>query len=74
MRFGIACRDIVPPFRTKMYGYGARVDLYEDVNDPLTFTAIVLEDLVRMRRNACSISMQERKFQPMRSFTFRPSG
>lgn len=44
MRFGIACRDIVPPFRTRMYGYGARIDLYEDVNDPLTFTAIVLEE------------------------------
>ncbi len=44
MRFGVACRDIVPPFRTRMYGYGGRVDLYEGVNDPLTFTAIVLQE------------------------------
>ena len=44
MRFGIAVRDIAPPFRMPMYGYGGRRDAFDKVNDPLTFTAVVLED------------------------------
>jgi len=44
MRFGLARCEIVPPFRTRMYGYSARQDLFDDVNDPLTFTAIILEE------------------------------
>jgi len=44
MRFGIATVDITPPFPTTMAGYGARVDRYDDVHDPLTFTALVLEE------------------------------
>ena len=44
MRFGLAVADIVPPFRTPMYGYGARKDGFDWVNDPLTFTALVLEE------------------------------
>jgi len=44
MRFGIATREIVPPFKTQMRGYGVRWDYFDDVNDPLTFTAVVLEE------------------------------
>ena len=44
MRFGIASRSIVPPFRVRMWGYGDRSDLAEYANDPLTFTAVVLEE------------------------------
>lgn len=44
MRFGIATADITPPFRTLMHGYSARKDYYDGVNDPLTFTAVVLEE------------------------------
>ena len=44
MRFGLATRDITPDFPTLMGGYGARKDTYDGVNDPLTFTAIVLEE------------------------------
>lgn len=44
MRFGIAVREITPPFKTRMHGYGARQDMFDGVNDPLTFTAVVLEE------------------------------
>ncbi len=44
MRFGLAVRDITPPFRLPMYGYGARKDVFDDAYDPLTFTALVLEE------------------------------
>jgi neutral ceramidase len=44
MRIGLACREITPPFATTMWGYGARLDHFDEVNDPLTFTAIVLEE------------------------------
>ena len=44
MRFGVACCEIVPPSRTKMAGYAARNDTFDGVNDPLTYTAIVLEE------------------------------
>ena len=44
MRFGIATCDITPTFPTLMHGYGARTDLYDGVNDPLTFTAVVIEE------------------------------
>jgi hypothetical protein len=44
MRFGLASREITPPFPTNMGGYGARHDVFDDVNDPLTFTAVVLEE------------------------------
>jgi len=43
MRFGIATTEITPPFPTAMHGYGARHDRFDEVNDPLTFTAVVLE-------------------------------
>ena len=44
MRFGIAQIDISPPFRTTMAGYGARQDFFDAINDPLTFTALILEE------------------------------
>ncbi len=44
MRLGIAVREITPPFPMPMGGYGARTDVFDDVNDPLTFTAVVLEE------------------------------
>ncbi len=44
MRIGLACRNITPPFRTTMGGYGARQDHFDGVHDPLTFTAIVIEE------------------------------
>ena len=44
MRFGLATREIVPPFPTGMHGYGVRLDLFDGVNDPVTFTAVVLEE------------------------------
>ncbi len=44
MRFGIATREISPPFRTHMQGYGSRVDRFDAINDPLTFTAVILEE------------------------------
>ena len=44
MRFGLATADISPPFRTTMGGYGARQDHFDDINDPLVFTALILEE------------------------------
>ena len=44
MHFGVASCEIAPPFKTKMAGYGARNDTFDGVNDPLTYTAIVLEE------------------------------
>ncbi|HRU06107.1 MAG TPA: hypothetical protein P5137_10095, partial [Candidatus Brocadiia bacterium] len=44
MRFGIAVRDITPPFKTPMYGYGCRRDVFDCVNDPMTLTALLLEE------------------------------
>ena len=44
MRFGLDHCEIVPPFSTTMRGYSARKDTFDGVNDPLTFTAIVLEE------------------------------
>jgi len=44
MRFGITTIDITPPFPTAMHGYGGRLDTWDTVNDPLTFTAVVLEE------------------------------
>lgn len=44
MRFGIGVREITPQARMRMYGYAARQDVFDGVNDPLTFTALVLED------------------------------
>ncbi|MDH7568430.1 MAG: hypothetical protein QHJ73_02420 [Armatimonadota bacterium] len=44
MRYGIATRDITPPFPTSMGGYGARRDYFDGVNDPLTLTCVVLEE------------------------------
>ena len=44
MRFGITTVDITPPFSTAMHGYGGRLDAWDAVNDPLTFTAVVLEE------------------------------
>ena len=44
MRFGLATREITPPFPTRMYGYAVRQDTFDAVHDPLTFTAVVLEE------------------------------
>lgn len=44
MKFGINRTDITPDYRTLMDGYGARNDTNDGVNDPLTFTALVLEE------------------------------
>lgn len=44
MRFGIASQEITPPFPTRMHGYAARQDAFDGVNDPLTCTAIALEE------------------------------
>ena len=44
MRFGIAVVDITPPFPTFMHGYSARKDSYDDTHDPLTLTAVILEE------------------------------
>ncbi|MBI3948492.1 MAG: hypothetical protein HY321_21440 [Armatimonadetes bacterium] len=44
MRFGVSVKNIVPPFRTCMGGYGGRRDYFDGVNDPITFTAIVIEE------------------------------
>ncbi len=44
MRFGVAITDISPPFRVPMCGYGYRKDSFDGVHDPLTFTALVLEE------------------------------
>jgi hypothetical protein len=43
MHFGIATCNISPPFPTSMGGYGKRDDMFDDVHDPLEFTAVVLE-------------------------------
>ena len=56
MRFGIASRDIVPPFRVPIWGYGDRSDLAEGANDPLTVTAVVLEEEGR-RALLCAADM-----------------
>ncbi|MSS71330.1 MAG: hypothetical protein EXS64_07555 [Candidatus Latescibacteria bacterium] len=44
MRFGIANREITPPFPTRMHGYAVRQDNFDGVNDPLMGTAVVLEE------------------------------
>jgi len=44
MRFGIAVTDVTPPFKTPMRGYSVRKDHFDAVHDPLTFTAVVLEE------------------------------
>ena len=44
MQFGIATADISPTFPMTMAGYGARLDRFDDVHDPLSFTALILEE------------------------------
>ncbi len=44
MKFGIDRTDITPGWATYMAGYGARNDLSDGVNDPLTFTSLILEE------------------------------
>ncbi len=44
MRFGIGRREITPPLYTHMHGYAGRRDTNDGVNDPLVFTAIVMEE------------------------------
>ncbi len=44
MRFGMAVSDITPPFKAPMRGYADRKDYFDAVHDPLTFTALVLEE------------------------------
>lgn len=44
MKFGINRIDITPDYRTLMDGYGGRNDINDGVNDPLTFTSLVLEE------------------------------
>lgn len=43
MRFGVSTASIVPPFKTRMYGYWNRFDPFDEVNDELTVTAVHLE-------------------------------
>jgi len=43
MRFGLASRDITPPFPTAMHGYAARKDCFDAIHDPLVLNAVVLE-------------------------------
>lgn len=43
MKFGLDRTDITPGYRTFFAGYGLR-DVSDGVNDPLTFTALVLEE------------------------------
>ena len=44
MRFGLATREITPPFPTRMHGYAVRQDTFDGSHDPLTFTAVVVEE------------------------------
>ena len=44
MKFGIDRTDITPGWPTYMAGYGARNDTSDGVNDPLTFTSLILEE------------------------------
>lgn len=44
MRFGLATHDITPPQRMSMGGYFDRDDAFDTVHDPLTLTALVLEE------------------------------
>ncbi|NLW49936.1 MAG: hypothetical protein GXY85_03715 [Candidatus Brocadiaceae bacterium] len=44
MRFGLAVADITPMSRMPMRGYATRKDLFDRVHDPLTVTAVVLEE------------------------------
>jgi len=44
MRFGIAVVDITPPFPTTLAGYAARQDHFDRINDPVTFTALILQE------------------------------
>ncbi len=68
MRFGVSQIDITPPFPTTMAGYAARQDFYDDVHDPLTFTAIVLEE--RGRRAVLGaadlITFENERVMPLR--------
>jgi neutral ceramidase len=43
MRFGVSSASIVPPFKTRMYGYWNRFDPFDDVHGELTVTAVYLE-------------------------------
>jgi len=44
MQFGIARTEITPPFPMPMAGFGFRMDAFDTVHDPLTFTAVYLND------------------------------
>jgi len=44
MRFGIATCDITPTAPLRLSGFCARRDVFDSVNDSLTFTALVLEE------------------------------
>ena len=48
MRFGIDRVSITPDWPTYMAGYGARNDLSDGVNDPLTFSSLILEEKGKM--------------------------
>lgn len=44
MKFGINRVDITPDYRTLMDGYEERNDINDGVNDPLTFTSLIIEE------------------------------
>lgn len=44
MKFGIDRTDLTPSWNTYLAGYGIRRDLSDGVNDPLTFTSLVIEE------------------------------
>ena len=68
MRFGVATADITPPFPTTMAGYGARQDSFDDVNDPLIFTALILEERGRraLLGSADLITFENDQVMPLR--------
>lgn len=44
MKFGVQRVEITPAFAMPMGGYDARLDCFDGVHDPLTFTAVYLND------------------------------
>lgn len=44
MKFGVHRVEINPPFPLPMGGYDARLDCFDGIHDPLTFTAVYLND------------------------------
>ncbi len=44
MKFGIDRVNITPDYKTLLDGYGERNDICDGVNDPITFTSLILEE------------------------------